>query len=117
MGGIPGVWTDRDRPAIGVNGCIDEIEHRPASAQVILDELKERNAKPHAVQACHKCASQNSQRSHAMVCIELTACLVDDRAEFQLTYTTQVVDHQHNRIGPRDVNICTFWVVQIKKLG
>lgn len=91
---VPGLRTDRSRPANGLSGRIQQLQHGLTLTQTSISKLKQRNAETQTVETGQVGTLQHTRGLDIVVALDLAVDLVGDTREFQSAQTTQVVDQQ-----------------------
>ena len=96
---FPGLRTDRSRPANGLSGRIQQLQHGLALTQTSISQLEQRNAETQTVETGQEGTLQHTRGLDLVVALHLAVDLVGDSGEFQSAQTAQVVDQQDELVA------------------
>lgn len=112
----PGLGADGSRPANGLGGRIEQLQHGLALTQTSVSKLQQRNAETQLVQASQEGSLQDTARTDVVLALKLTVNLIRDTGELERAQTTQVVDEQDELIARLVSDESAVGVVVVKDL-
>lgn len=112
----PGLGADGSRPANGLGGRIEQLQHGLALTQTSVSKLQQRNAETQLVQASQEGSLQDTARTDIVLALNLTVNLIRDTGELERAQTAQVVDEQHELVARLASDESAVGVVVVKDL-